>query len=44
MKIGGNKRLNHFLQSSGVPKDIDKKSLYNSKIMVFYRKQLKAEA
>ena len=44
MKCGGNKRLKKFLEDYNVPKNIDKKTLYNSKIMIFYRKQLKAEA
>ena len=44
MKIGGNKRLRAFLESNDVPKNIDKKALYNSKLMVYYRKKLKAEA
>ena len=44
MKIGGNKRLKTFLENNNVPKNIDKKTLYNSKIMIYYRKQLKAEA
>ena len=44
MKIGGNKRLRTFLESNDVPKNIDKKAIYNSKLMVYYRKKLKAEA
>ena len=44
MKIGGNKRLKTFLESNDVPKDIDKKKLYHSKLMLYYRKKLKAEA
>ena len=44
MKIGGNKRLKTFLESNDVPKNIDKKALYHSKLMVYYRKKLKAEA
>ena len=44
MKIGGNKRLKVFLENNDVPKNIDKKALYHSKLMVYYRKKLKAEA
>ena len=44
MKIGGNKRLKKFLEDNNVPKNINKKALYNSKIMVYYRKLLKSEA
>ena len=44
MKIGGNKRLKQFLEDNDVPKNIDKKTLYHSKLMVYYRKKLKAEA
>ena len=44
MKTGGNKKLKLFLEKYNIPKNIDKKILYNSKIMVYYRKQLKAEA
>ena len=44
MKIGGNKRLKLFLENYNVPKNIGKKDLYNSKLMVYYRRQLKAEA
>ena len=44
MKVGGNKKLKTFLEQNNIPQNIDKKTLYNSKIMVYYRKQLKAEA
>lgn len=44
MKIGGNKRLKTFLENNDLPSNIDKKSLYHSKLMVYYRKKLKAEA
>ena len=44
MKTGGNKKLKLFLEKYNIPTNIDKKILYNSKIMVYYRKQLKAEA
>jgi hypothetical protein len=44
MKIGGNKRLKTFLEENDVPKSINKRKLYHSKLMVYYRKKLKAEA
>ena len=44
MKIGGNKRLKTFLEENDVPKSINKRTLYHSKLMVYYRKKLKAEA
>ena len=44
MKIGGNKRLKTFLEENNVPKSINKRILYHSKLMVYYRKKLKAEA
>ena len=44
MKAGGNKKLKLFLENYNVPKNIGKKELYNSKLMVYYRKKLKAEA
>ena len=44
MKVGGNKKLKTFLGQNNIPQNVDKKTLYNSKIMVYYRKQLKAEA
>ena len=44
IKVGGNKKLKNFLENHNVPKNIEKSSLYNSKIMFYYRNQLKAEA
>ena len=44
MKVGGNKRLKDFLITYNMPEDIDKKKIYCSKLMHFYRKQLKAES
>ena len=44
MKVGGNQRLRDFLTTYNMPEDIDKKKIYCSKIMNFYRKQLKAES
>jgi hypothetical protein len=44
MKAGGNKRLKLFLQEYNVPNNISKKALYNSKLMVYYRKLIKSEA
>ena len=44
MKVGGNKKLKTFLGENNIPQNIDKKTLYNSKVMVYYRKQLKAQA
>ena len=44
MKVGGNQRLRDFLTIYNMPEDIDKKRIYCSKLMNFYRKQLKAES
>ena len=44
MKIGGNKKLSDFLKSHPPPSEIDKFSLYNSKLLNYYRQQLKSEA
>ena len=44
MKAGGNQRLKEFLITYNMPEDIDKKKIYCSKLMHFYRKQLKAES
>lgn len=44
MKAGGNQRLKDFLTTYEMPGDIDKKVIYCSKIMNYYRKQLKAES
>ena len=44
MKVGGNQRLRDFLTTYNMPEDIDKKKIYCSKLMNYYRKQLKAES
>jgi len=44
MKVGGNQRLKDFLTTYNMPEDIDKKRIYCSKLMNYYRKQLKAES
>jgi hypothetical protein len=44
MKVGGNQRLRDFLTTNNMPEDIDKKKIYCSKLMNYYRKQLKAES
>ena len=44
MKVGGNQRLRDFLTTYNMPEDIDKKRIYCSKLMNFYRRQLKAES
>ena len=44
MKVGGNNRLKDFLITYNMPEDLDKKKIYCSKLMHFYRKQLKAES
>lgn len=40
MKIGGNKKLKEFLRFCGLDNNINKKVLYNSKVMNFYRKMV----
>jgi len=44
MKVGGNKRLKDFLTKYDMPENIDKKIIYTSHLMNFYRNQLKAES
>ena len=44
MKVGGNQRLREFLTTYDMPENIDKKQIYCSKLMNFYRRQLKSEA
>jgi len=44
MKVGGNQRLKDFLKTYQMLEDIDKKSIYYSKLMNYYRKQLKSES
>jgi len=41
MKVGGNQRLKDFLTTYQMSEDINKKSIYCSKLMNYYRKQLK---
>jgi hypothetical protein len=42
MSLGGNNRLAEFLNKCGISRSIPIKQLYNSKIMHFYRRMLKA--
>ncbi len=44
MKAGGNQRLRDFLTTYEMPENIDKKQIYCSKLMHYYRKQLKTES
>lgn len=44
MKVGGNQRLKDFLINYEMPENLDKKRIYCSKLMSFYRRQLKAES
>ena len=44
MKKGGNMKLRIFLEQNNINTNIDKNILYNSKIMLYYRNKLKAEA
>ena len=44
MKVGGNQRLRDFLTTYEMPENIDKKQIYCSKLMHYYRKQLKTES
>ena len=44
MKKGGNKKLKEFLEENNIDTNIDKNVLYNSKLMLYYRNKLKAEA
>ena len=44
MKVGGNQRLRDFLMKNGMPDELDKKDIYASNLMSFYRRMLKAEA
>jgi len=44
MKVGGNQRLKDFLITYEMPEDINKKRIYCSKLMNYYRKQLKCES
>ena len=44
MKKGGNDKLRLFLEENNIDINIDKNILYNSKLMLYYRDKLKAEA
>ena len=44
MKVGGNKKLKDFLTTYEIPENLDKKEIYCSNLMNYYRKQLKAES
>lgn len=44
MQLGGNARLNSFLNQYGVVKETDIKEKYNSKAAEFYREKVRAEA
>ena len=44
MKVGGNQRLRDFLTTYEMPENIDKKQIYCSKLMNYYRRQLKTES
>jgi len=41
MKIGGNKKLKEFLGFCGIAQGVNKKLLYSSKLMNYYRKMVK---
>jgi ADP-ribosylation factor GTPase-activating protein 1 len=43
MQLGGNAKLNGFLQQYGVPKATDTKDKYNGKPAEFYREKIRAE-
>ena len=44
IKCGGNERLKNFLLSFNINKNINKRKLYMSEIMCYYRRMLRAEA
>ena len=44
MKVGGNQRLKEFLTTYEMPDYLDRVDIYNSKIMAYYRRQLKCES
>lgn len=44
MKTGGNNKLKLFLKEHGLPLGLDKRALYHSKLMNYYRSQLKSES
>ena len=41
MKFGGNKRLKKFLMEFDIYRNVNKRKLYSSKIMSYYRKMVK---
>jgi hypothetical protein len=40
MKLGGNNRLKKFLSELNIYRNVNKRKLYNSKIMNYYRKMV----
>ena len=44
MKVGGNQRLRDFLMKNGMPDELDKKDIYASNLMSYYRRMLKTES
>lgn len=44
MKVGGNQRLKEFLTTYEMPDYLDRVDIYKSKIMAYYRRQLKCES
>ena len=44
MRVGGNQRLQEFLTTNQMPEELDKKDVYSSKLMSYYRRMLKAES
>ena len=41
MKLSGNNRLKKFLMELNIYRNVNKRKLYNSKIMSYYRKMVK---
>ena len=41
MKLSGNNRLKKFLMELNIYRNVNKRKLYNSKIMGYYRKMVK---
>ena len=41
MKLGGNNRLKKFLSELNIYRNVNKRKLYNSRIMSYYRKMVK---
>ena len=40
MKLGGNDRLKKFLSELNIQRNVNKRKLYNSKILNYYRKMV----